>query len=60
MYIYLKKSLECMFFFFSLLYKALLNKKQKVLNVKACDKPIIFNNLPNKFSICFKCSFLYK
>ena len=58
---YLKKSLQRMFLFFCLLYKTLLNKKQnKVLNVKVHDKPIIFNNLLNKFSMCFKCSFLDK
>ena len=38
-----------MFFCCCLLYKTLLNKKQnKVLNVKARDKPAIFNNLLNK------------
>ena len=53
---YLKKSLQRMFLiFFSLLYKTLLNKKQnKVFSVKAHDKPVIFNNLLNKFSACFK------
>ena len=58
---YHKKSLQCMFLIFCLLYKTLLTKKQnKVLNVKACDKPIIFNNLQNKFSTCFKKLYVYR